>query len=157
MGIQKLKITAFFCLFWLLTFSSALASAAVEGDACVGSDHRQLASGTWTGFYRYENGSSVDQIIEFNLNGSVLTGSGSDVEVGPFNIKGLYVRSTGKISFVKEYTTHTVQYEGEVTEGTMTGRWSLPNLSGTFQFSAFCKGKVKKTAPSQSGPALLLQ
>ncbi|KAH3761564.1 hypothetical protein Pelo_6567 [Pelomyxa schiedti] len=88
----------------------------------------------WSGWYE-QNGAKSNwsfMCVENTADGS-MSGSGCD-SIGTFTIQG--TNWGGQVDFAKSYRTHVVSYTGKRTAKTMSGRWSLPGCSGTFQMQA---------------------
>jgi len=86
--------------------------------------------GDWIGYYNYGDG-LVPHAMELSLSfsGSSLSGRGID-DVGRFTIGGTY--SGDVCSWIKTYSSHSVQYTGYLDGGHIWGTWTLAWESGGF-------------------------
>jgi hypothetical protein len=91
---------------------------------------------SWSGWFE-QDGSQTDMLFEWmqlNADGTVY-GEGSD-PVGAFTLIGT-VGDAGDVAFVKQYEgAHAVNYNGQLTGGTIAGNWEIPdNCGGTFELN----------------------
>ncbi|WP_299839280.1 hypothetical protein [uncultured Tenacibaculum sp.] len=95
--------------------------------------HKFLPSGEWEGFYCYSHSPAQHKMfIELSFKKGKIFGSGTD-DINYFSWKGEYSLDTFKISMVKTYPSHTVDYNGDVDENGIWGRWNIgANFSGGF-------------------------
>ena len=85
--------------------------------------HPLLPSGEWEGFYCYGNSNEQHKmLIELSFEKGIVSGSGTD-DVAPFSWSGKYDTSNMKISMVKTYSTHTIDYFGDIDENGIWGTW----------------------------------
>lgn len=107
--------------------------------------HPNLPSGEWEGLYKYpaplqgmfEEG-KMSFVIDF-CNGGII-GFGSD-QVGGYTWKGSYNTDKMQCWIIKSYTTHSIEYEGNIDENGIWGFWLTGNdrFKGTFHI--WPKGK----------------
>lgn len=100
--------------------------------------HPNLPSGEWEGLYKYpiplqgilEEG-KMSFVIDF-CEGSII-GFGSD-QVGGYTWKGRYDTDKMQCWITKSYTTHDIEYEGNIDENGIWGFWLTGNdrFKGTF-------------------------
>ncbi len=100
--------------------------------------HPNLPSGEWEGLYKYpsvlqgmfEEG-KMTFVIDF-CNGEII-GFGSD-QVGGYTWKGSYDLDQMQCWMIKSYTTHDIDYEGNVDENGIWGFWLTGHdrFKGTF-------------------------
>lgn len=91
-------------------------------------------SGKWQGFYLYSSGpDAARHRMDFTLNfrDGNITGSGSD-DVGGFSWRGTYDVSTLSVHMVKQYASHTVDYQGMADTTGIYGTWSMTFMKGGF-------------------------
>src|SRR4051812_43888413 len=82
---------------------------------------RMYPSGSWRGFWDQAlYGRQPMRELVLHFSSGAVEGSGVDV-VGPFTLQGTY-ESNGRISLIKRYRYHTVNYVGQYDgEGTIYG------------------------------------
>ena len=100
--------------------------------------HHNLPSGEWEGLYKYpsvfrgmfEEG-KMTFVIDF-CNGGII-GFGYD-QVGGYTWKGRYDLDKLKCWMTKSYTTHHIDYEGNIDENGIWGFWLTghDHFKGTF-------------------------
>ena len=96
--------------------------------------HPLFPSGAWEGFYTYREGPAAAQCpmrCQLNFSDGQLSGSGSD-NVGGFSWRGSYDKSTMSCTMTKSYSSHQVQYFGQVDENGIWGNWTLGSMRGGF-------------------------
>ncbi len=87
--------------------------------------HPLLPSGEWVGFYCYHhNSEQYKMLIELFFSNSVVSGSGVD-DVSSFTWTGKYDLENFKIAMTKHYSTHTVEYKGDIDENGIWGIWEI--------------------------------
>lgn len=109
--------------------------------------HPHFPSGEWEGFYNYGAASGRKDKMEFTLNFSnqTITGTGSD-QVGAFRWEGTYDVGAGTCKMLKiYYGQHTVLYDGHADENGIWGTWLIPPLL-TGGFHIWPKNKEGKEA-----------
>jgi hypothetical protein len=80
-------------------------------------------SGQWTGFYmQWGRKGKQDLMLEFKA--SLVSGSGSDGG-GDFVVRGSYDAEAGRVSLVKKYDFHTVEYDGHAEGNGIWGGWKI--------------------------------
>lgn len=87
----------------------------------------------WKGFYNM-TGQKNEMIIKHLMitDQGGLTGFGQD-QVGSFSIEG-EVKKDGSVEFKKEYHgQHSIEYKGELKEGTIKGKWNLNGMEDEFE------------------------
>lgn len=89
---------------------------------CLEADPR-FPSGPWGGYYQ-EGGIQARQRLNLTFAGGTVTGFGSD-PVGPFTMRGVYDVESGKVSMVKTYPTHRVEYDGLADGDGIGGGWMI--------------------------------
>ncbi|QNN21765.1 hypothetical protein HED60_05595 [Planctomycetales bacterium ZRK34] len=84
----------------------------------------RFPSGRWFGeFIQFQRRFRMDLSLSFA--DGVMTGTGSDI-VGRFTVRGAYVVETGKVSMLKSYAWHDVDYVGVAEEGIgIYGGWII--------------------------------
>ncbi|TDP01355.1 hypothetical protein [Flavobacterium sp. 245] len=88
--------------------------------------HHFLPSGEWEGFYCYSNSPQQHKMsIELVFSNLVVKGSGVD-DVAPFRWNGTYNLENFKIKMIKTYSTHTINYKGDIDENGIWGTWDQP-------------------------------
>lgn len=88
--------------------------------------HHFLPSGEWEGFYCYSNETVQHKMsIELSFANSVVSGSGID-DINSFKWSGNYNLEQFKISMVKKYATHIINYKGDIDENGIWGLWDNP-------------------------------
>lgn len=102
--------------------------------------HRYLPDGEWEGFYCYGNTPEQHKmVIELAFKNGVVSGSGTD-DVGSFTWKGKYDADAMKIYMTKVYTTHNIEYKGDVDENGIWGKWenadAIRDISKRFSSAA---------------------
>lgn len=89
----------------------------------------------WTGYY-VQNGAQNEMTFDnmwISMSGGI-SGSGSD-GVGSFTLNG-QISPNGFFQFIKQYDgAHAVRYQGNISPGCLSGRWSLDNLGDDFYLS----------------------
>ncbi len=95
--------------------------------------HQFLPSGEWEGFYRYSNSQVKHEMsIELSFKKGKVFGSGTD-DINYFSWKCNYSLETFKISMIKTYPSHTVNYQGDIDENGIWGIWTIhENCRGGF-------------------------
>lgn len=111
--------------------------------------HKYLPSGEWEGFYCYNSSSAKHEMsMQLNFKNGKVLGSGTD-DLNHFSFKGSYSLTAFKITMLKTYPSHTVNYQGDVDENGIWGAWSI---------SASCKGNFhiwpKKKKSEEASKAL---
>lgn len=100
--------------------------------------HPNLPSGEWEGLYKYPSAmqgmfeeGKMAFVIDF-CNGGII-GFGSD-QVGGYTWKGRYDTDTEQCWMTKSYTTHDIEYEGNVDKNGIWGFWLTGHdrFKGTF-------------------------
>jgi len=112
--------------------------------------HHFLPSGEWEGFYCYQNSPQQHKMsIELNFANSIVSGSGTD-DINSFRWNGTYNLEHFKIKMVKKYSTHIINYKGDIDENGIWGVWENPeDVSGFAEFGSAFMQKV--TAMTQGG------
>lgn len=88
--------------------------------------HHFLPSGEWEGFYCYSNSPHQHKMsIELSFANSIISGSGID-DVAPFRWNGSYNLEQFKLKMVKTYSTHIINYAGDIDENGIWGFWDNP-------------------------------
>jgi hypothetical protein len=89
-----------------------------------------LVDGEWEGFYiHYDLKSRMDCYFKFD-NGKI-SGHGNDT-IDKFTWSGNYDNDY-KVSMIKTYPSHTVDYNGHADENGIWGKWNIgPFASGGF-------------------------
>jgi hypothetical protein len=67
--------------------------------------------------------------LDLRFEEGQVTGSGCD-SVDFFTIQGSYNSETGRCTFAKRYTTHSVDYDGRRDGKGIYGGWSISDLLG---------------------------
>ena len=70
------------------------------------------------------------QDISIHPEGGI-TGGGKDAN-GDFTISG-HLDQSNNVVFAKKYATYTVDYNGVLSNGAITGKWSVQGASGDFE------------------------
>ncbi|WP_010134021.1 hypothetical protein [Ochrovirga pacifica] len=85
--------------------------------------HEFLPSGIWEGFYCYNN-SPVQHKMSIRLKfiENKVSGNGVD-DVAPFTWSGKYDLNNFKINKTKLYSTHQIEYYGDIDENGIWGIW----------------------------------
>ncbi len=95
--------------------------------------HPFLPSGEWEGFYCYDNTPLQHKMfIELTFKKGKISGSGID-DIDPFTWKGDYSLDTFKIAMIKTYSTHTVNYQGDIDENGIWGMWNFTESSREYR------------------------
>jgi hypothetical protein len=85
--------------------------------------HPHLPSGYWTGFYVYYHSQERHEMLlmlDF-INGNI-SGNGHD-DVGAFTFEGHYDLTSMTCRFMKHYSTHQIDYHGQIDENGIWGKW----------------------------------
>lgn len=97
--------------------------------------HPLFPSGEWEGFYTYAYGPGANRhpmTFFLDFNNKQVTGGGGD-DVGAFSWNGAYDTKQLICQMTKNYTTHLVQYKGNVDESGIWGTWMISDwLRGGF-------------------------
>lgn len=112
--------------------------------------HPLFPSGEWEGFYTYSMGSEADQHpMQFSLEfrDQLVSGGGSD-DVGGFAWKGRYDTKALTCQMTKYYSTHNVDYNGQVDENGIWGTWTIRWMKGGFHI--WPKKKGEEAAASET-------
>ncbi|MFH6950645.1 hypothetical protein ACHRV6_19275 [Flavobacterium sp. FlaQc-51] len=106
--------------------------------------HHFLPSGEWEGFYCYSNSPNQHKMsIELSFANSIVSGSGID-DVAPFRWNGSYNLEQFKLKMVKTYSTHIINYAGDIDENGIWGLWDNPeDLSGFDEFGPALLQNIK--------------
>ena len=87
-------------------------------------------NGRWRGWYAYGAGGMHHPMeLALGLKGTALTGAGMD-DICTFTIAG--TAEGGRVSWLKSYPTHGVEYEGSFDGRFIRGGWRLGLGSGVF-------------------------
>jgi len=92
-----------------------------------------LVSGLWAGHYE-QAGRRYPQQMTLEFADGLVRGDGVD-DIGTFTLEGEYrvEGSDVRLGWVKTYDEgHSVLYLGEISRGSIIGRWSLTFGRGTF-------------------------
>ena len=85
--------------------------------------HPLLPSGYWSGFYVYRNDPKRHEMqIMLDFKNGVITGDGQD-DVGAFTFKGTYDLNSMTCQFIKFYSRHSINYQGQIDENGIWGKW----------------------------------
>lgn len=96
-------------------------------------------SGEWRGSYRYDDRDRTGEVVDFTMSvhqqGSVISGSIRDSEVGSANIYGSFNAETMQIHFTKSYGDNKPQvaYDGAVSGNAAAGRWHIGDYAGSWE------------------------
>jgi len=96
--------------------------------------HPLLPSGDWEGFYTYQLGPDADKHrmkCSLTFRKGKVSGGGTD-DVSTFSFKGTYYLDGLICKMNKQYSSHTVAYDGQIDENGIWGTWSLKNTNGGF-------------------------
>ena len=87
--------------------------------------HPLLPSGEWEGFYCYHHDPTQHKMLnELLFLASVVSGGGVD-DVSNYTWSGKYELEKLKIEMTKHYSTHTVEYKGDIDENGIWGLWEI--------------------------------
>lgn len=95
-------------------------------------------SGEWHGTYYYDDRERAGEEVNFNMTvnqqGSAISGSISDTEVGTAMFFGTFNAKTMQINFTKTYggDKPQVAYSGAVSGNTAAGRWHIGDYAGSW-------------------------
>lgn len=113
-----------------------------ERDTDRAESHRFFPSGDWEGFYLYRNdGEKHAMNFSLDFSNGRITGSGSD-DVGGFSWKGTYNTEACTCSMTKQYSTHTIAYQGHADENGIWGNWTYGDDDTLNQFNEVTRQKI---------------
>ena len=96
----------------------------------------RFPSGPWTGYY-HQWGTQARQRLGLNFSNGAISGVGRDPG-GDFSIRGVYDTQTGKVSLVKVYDAHRVEYDGLADGDGIGGGWTI-----RYPFSVTDRGQFR--------------
>jgi hypothetical protein len=83
----------------------------------------RFPSGPWTGYYQ-QWGTQARQRLALTFASGSISGVGRDPG-GEFSVRGGYDAESGKVSLVKIYSSHKVEYDGVADGDGIGGGWLI--------------------------------
>lgn len=129
---------------FMLAVSAGLMSACSTGGGAQIQDAAASLAGQWKGSYKYDDprrqGVEVPFAVEMTQNGSDVSGTISDEEIGHAALSGTYDSKSGRLRFTKKYDNEKydpVEYSGTVDASgrQASGAWHIGDYAGTWKMS----------------------
>lgn len=89
-------------------------------------------NGRWRGWYAYGSGGAHHPMeLALTIKGAELRGAGMD-DIGTFTVLGTWADDGARVTWLKSYPTHSVDYAGAYDGRFIRGGWRLGSGAGTF-------------------------